>query len=114
MPLSCGKFRPELDFDIAFSPAPVGIKIDIVRFQIVFVLVHEPFQMVRFDVFAAKAVEFFREECVGTLIGTALFHEFNEIHNDIRQKNFRIFNAVLSLIRFHVLVAFEKRIFISR
>ena len=83
-----------MDIDIAFSAAPVGIKIDIVRFQIVFVLVHEPFQMVGFDVFAAKAIELFCEECVGTLIGTSLFHEFNEIHNDIRQKDFRIFNAM--------------------
>ena len=83
-----------MDFDIAFATAPVGIKIDIMRFQIVFVLVHEPFQMVRFDVLAAAAVEFFCEECVGTLIGTSLFHEFNEIHNDIRQKDFRIFNAM--------------------
>ena len=104
----------ELDFDVAFSAAPVGIKIDIMRFQIVFVLVHEPFQMVRFDIFAAEAVEFFCEERVGTLIRTSLFHEFHEMNNDIRQKNFRIFNAVLSLIRFHVLVAFENRIFISR
>ena len=103
-----------MDFDVAFAAAPVGIKIDIMRFQIVFVLVHEPFQMVRFDVFAAEAVELFCEERVGTLVGTALFHEFNEMNNDIRQKNFRIFNAVLSLIRFHVLVAFENRIFISR
>ena len=49
--------------------------------------------MVRFDVFAAEAIEFFCEERVGTLIGDALFHEFNEIHNDIRQKNFGIFNT---------------------
>ena len=87
-----------MDFNIAFSAAPVGIKIDIVRFQIVFVLVHEPFQMVGFDVFAAEAVEFFCEECVGTLIGTALLHEFNEMNNDIRQENFRIFNAVTDQI----------------
>ena len=87
-----------MDFDIAFSAAPVRIKIDIVRFQVVFVLVHEPFQMVGFDVFAAEAVEFFCEERVGTLIGTSLFHEFNEIHNDIRQKYFGIFNAVTDQI----------------
>ena len=87
-----------MDFDIAFAAAPVGIKIDIVRSQIIFVLVHELFQMVRFDVFAAEAVEFFCEEGVGTLIGTSLFHEFNEIHNDIRQKNFGIFNAVTDQI----------------
>ena len=87
-----------MDFDIAFSAAPVRIKIDIVRFQVVFVLVHEPFQMVRLDVLPAEAVEFFCEECVGTLIGTSLFHEFNEIHNDIRQKDFRIFNAVTEQI----------------
>ena len=87
-----------MDFDIAFSAAPVGIKIDIMRFQIVFVLVHEPFQMVRFDVFAAEAVEFFCEECVGTLIRTSLFHEFNEMNNDIRQENFGIFNAVTDQI----------------
>ena len=87
-----------MDFDIAFATAPVGIKIDIMRFQIVFVLVHEPFQMVGFDVFAAKAIELFCEECVGTLIGTSLFHEFNEIYNDLRQKNFGIFNAVTDQI----------------
>ena len=87
-----------MDFDIAFSAAPVGIKIDIVRFQIVFVLVHEPFQMVGFDVLAAEAIEFFCEERVGTLIGTALFREFNEIHNDLRQENFRIFNAITDQI----------------
>ena len=87
-----------MDFNIAFSAAPVGIKIDIVRFQIVFVLVHEPFQMVGFDVFSAEAIELFREERVGTLIGTALFHEFNEMNNDIRQENFRIFNAVTDQI----------------
>ena len=87
-----------MDFDIAFSAAPVGIKIDIVCFQIVFVLIHEPFQMVRFDVFAADAVEFFCEERVGTLVGTALFHEFNEMNNDLWQKNFRIFNAVTGQI----------------
>ena len=68
-----------MDFNIAFSAAPVGIKIDIVRFQIDFVLIHEPFQMVRFDVFAAEAVEFFCEQRVGTLVGAALFHEFNEM-----------------------------------
>ena len=88
----------ELDFDIAFATAPVGIKIDIVRFQVVFILVHEPFQMVGFDVFAAEAVEFFREQRVGTLIGTALFHEFNEVNNDIWQENLRIFNAVTDQI----------------
>ena len=98
MLVSCCELRSELDFDIAFATAPVGIKIDIMRFQIVFVLVHEPFQMVRFDVFAAKAVEFFREECVGTLIGAALFHEFNEMNYDLRQKHFRIFNAVTEQI----------------
>ena len=87
-----------MDFNIAFSAAPVGIKIDIVRFQIVFVLVHEPFQMVGFDVFAAKAIELFCEECVGTLIGTSLFHEFNEMNNDFRQKNLRILNAVTDQI----------------
>ncbi len=87
-----------MDFDIAFSAAPVGIKIDIVRFQIVFVLVHEPFQMVGFDVFAAEAIEFFCEERVGTLIGTALFHEINEVHNDLRQKHFGILNAVTDQI----------------
>ena len=87
-----------MDFDVAFSAAPVGIKIDIMRFQIVFVLVHEPFQMVGFDVFAAEAVEFFCEERVGTLVGAALFHEFNEMNNDLRQKNFRIFNAVTDQI----------------
>ncbi len=87
-----------MDFDIAFSAAPVGIKIDIVCFQIVFVLIHEPFQMVRFDVFAAEAVEFFCEERVGTLVGAALFHEFNEMNNDLWQKNFRIFNAVTNQI----------------
>ena len=57
--LSCCELRSELDFDIAFATAPVGIKIDIMRFQIDFVLVHEPFQMVGFDVFAAKAIELF-------------------------------------------------------
>ena len=82
--LSCCELRSELDFDIAFATAPVGIKIDIMRFQIVFVLVHEPFQMVGFDVFAAEAVEFFCEECGGPLIGTSLFHEFNEMNNDLR------------------------------
>ena len=87
-----------MDFNIAFSAAPVGIKIDIVRFQVVFVLVHEPFKMVGFDVFAAEAVEFFCEECVETLIETALFHEFNEMNNDLRQKNFGIFNAVTDQI----------------
>ena len=87
-----------MDFDVAFSAAPVGIKIDIVRFQIVFVLVHEPFQMVGFDVFSAEAIELFREERVGTLIGTALFHEFNEVDNDLRQKNYGIFNAVTDQI----------------
>ena len=87
-----------MDFNIAFSAAPVGIKIDIMSFQIIFVLVHDSFQMVGFDVLAAEAVEFFREECVGTLIGTALFHEFDEMNNDIRQKYFRIFNAVTDQI----------------
>ena len=96
--LSSCKLRSELDFDVAFSAAPVGIKIDIVRFQVVFVLVHEPFQMVGFDVFAAEAVEFFREQRVGTLIGTALLHEFNEMNNDFRQKNLRILNAVTDQI----------------
>ena len=87
-----------MDFNIAFSAAPVGIKKDIVRFQIVFILVHDSFQMVGFDVFAAEAIEFFCEERVGTLIGTALFHKFNEIYNDFRQKHFRIFNAVTEQI----------------
>ena len=87
-----------MDFDIAFSTDPVGIKIDIIRFQIIFILVHEPFQMVGFDVFAAEAVELFCEECVGTLIGTSLFHEFNEVNNDIWQENLRIFNAVTDQI----------------
>ena len=87
-----------MDFDIAFSAAPVGIKIDIVRFQVVFVLVHEPFQMVRLDVVATETIELFGEERVGTLIGTALLHEFNEMNNDIRQENFRIFNAVTDQI----------------
>ena len=87
-----------MDFNIAFSAAPVGIKIDIVGFQIVFVLVHESFQMIRFDVLAAEAIELFREERVGTLIGTALFHEFNEMNNDIRQENFGFFNAVTDQI----------------
>ena len=96
--LSSCKLRSELDFDVAFSAAPVGIKIDIVCFQIVFVLIHEPFQMVRFDVFAAEAVELFCEQRVGTFIGTALFHEFNEMNNDLRQKNYGIFNAVTDQI----------------
>ena len=96
--LLCCEFRLELDFDVAFSAAPVGIKIEIVRFQIVFVLVNEPFQMVGFDVLAAEAVEFFCEQRVGTLIRTSLFHEFNEIYNDLRQKNFGIFNAVTDQI----------------
>ena len=87
-----------MDFDVAFSAAPVGIKIDIMRFQIVFILVHEPFQMVRLDVVATETIELFGEERVGTLIGTALFHEFNEIYNDLRQKNFGIFNAVIDQI----------------